>query len=159
MTTEPARAAQYAGRAVRRWLPAMLGVLWTFPNTLAGLLLGLAGMTLGARPRWDRRDLALVFRHWPWGPGGAMTLGNVILLKGNDLDGRCATYEHRSGRCRHPLVRLGDHERAHVYQYWVLGPLFLPVYLACGGVHVRNPFERAADRYALTGRGWWPSRG
>jgi len=53
-------------------------------------------------------------------------------------------------------VRLGDHERAHVFQYMVLGPLFLPVYLACGGVSVRNPFERAADRYALQGRGWWP---
>jgi hypothetical protein len=38
----------------------------------------------------------------------------------------------------------------------VLGPLFLPVYLLCGGVNVRNPFERAADRYALTGKGWWP---
>ena len=34
--------------------------------------------------------------------------------------------------------------------------LFLPLYLACGGISVRNRFERAADRYAQTGRGWWP---
>ena len=80
----------------------------------------------------------------------------VILHTGPDLDGLCLTYEHRAGRCEHPRVRLGDHERAHVYQYMVLGPLFLPVYLACGGVSVRNPFERAADRYAMQGRGWWP---
>ena len=51
---------------------------------------------------------------------------------------------------------LADHERAHVYQYMALGPLFLPLYLACGGISVRNRFERAADRYAMTGHGWWP---
>jgi len=28
----------------------------------------------------------------------------------------------------------------------------------CGGVSARNRFERAADRYAQTGRGWWPFR-
>ena len=66
------------------------------------------------------------------------------------------TYAHRAGQCREPAVRLGDHERAHVYQYMALGPLFLPLYLLCGGISVRNRFERAADRYALTGRGWWP---
>ena len=38
----------------------------------------------------------------------------------------------------------------------VLGPLYLPVYLLCGGVSARNPFERAADHYARFGHGWWP---
>lgn len=135
-----------------------LGAIWTLPNTLLGLLAGLAGCIAGARPRWHRRELALVFERWPWGPGGAMTLGNVILLNGDSLDIACATYAHRAGHCVHPAVRLGDHERAHVYQYLLLGPLFLPVYLACGGISVRNPFERAADDYALHGRGWWPGR-
>lgn len=134
----------------------VLGAIWTSPNTLIGLLAGMAGMAAGARGRWSGRERALVFRHWPWGPGGAITLGMVILHTGPDLDGLCLTYEHRAGRCEHPRVRLGDHERAHVYQYMVLGPLFLPVYLACGGVSVRNPFERAADRYAMQGCGWWP---
>ncbi|WP_433851466.1 hypothetical protein [Stenotrophomonas nitritireducens] len=137
-------------------LACMVGALWTSPNTLVGLVAGLAGMAAGARPRWNRRDCALVFHRWPWGPGGAITLGMVILHTGDTLDARCSTYEHRAGRCRHPQVRLGDHERAHVFQYMVLGPLFLPVYLLCGGVSVRNPLERAADRYALLGRGWWP---
>ena len=134
----------------------LLGMLWTWPNTLAGLVAGAAGMLFGARPRLSRRDFALVFHHWPWGPGGAITLGNTILHTGSTLDSDCVTYEHRAGRCEHPPIKLGDHERAHVYQYMVLGPLFLPVYLLCGGVSVRNPFERAADRYALTGKGWWP---
>ncbi|KGK58282.1 hypothetical protein NC00_08200 [Xanthomonas cannabis pv. phaseoli] len=134
----------------------LLGALWTLPNTALGVLLGLIGSCGGARPRWSPQEHAIVFHAWPWGPGGAMTLGNVILLKGASLDLQCSTYAHAAGRCEDPPVRLGDHERAHVYQYMVLGPLFLPVYLLCGGIHVRNPLERAADAYALHGRGWWP---
>lgn len=134
----------------------VLGALWTSPNTLLGLAAGLLAMPFGARVRISRRELALVFDRIPWGQRGALTLGNAILVSADDLDVACATYEHAAGRCQHPPVRLGDHERAHVLQYLVLGPLFLPVYLACGGVGVRNPFERAADRYALHGRGWWP---
>jgi len=53
-------------------------------------------------------------------------------------------------------VRIGDHERAHVYQYLALGPFFLPLYFMCGGISARNRFEQAADRYAQTGKGWWP---
>ncbi len=148
-------AAPSVGLAIAR----VLGALWASPNTLVGVAAGLLGMAFGARARWSRRELALVFHHWPWGPGGAITFGNSILHTGDSLETACATYEHRAGRCRHPPIRLGDHERAHVYQYMVLGPLFLPAYLLCGGVSVRNPFERAADRYALTGKGWWPGGG
>ncbi|WP_184410896.1 hypothetical protein [Xanthomonas translucens] len=135
-----------------------LGALWTSPNTLLGLAAGCAGMPFGARARISRRELALVFDRFPWGPRGALTLGNVILVSADHLDVACATYEHAAGRCRHPSVRLGDHERAHVLQYLLLGPLFLPLYFACGGVSVRNPLERAADCYALHGHGWWPWR-
>ena len=138
------------------WLARGLGALWTMPNSLIGLIAGATGLAFGAKAHWSHRDWALVFHHWPWGPGGAITFGNTILHTGGSLDADCITYEHRAGRCEHPPIRLGDHERAHVYQYMALGPLFLPVYLLCGGVSVRNPFERAADRYALTGRGWWP---
>ena len=126
------------------------------PNTALGLVAGVAGMLAGARPRWSERDLALVFVRYPWGPGGAMTLGNIILQTGENLDVACTTYAHRAGLCVDPSIRIGDHERAHVYQYMALGPLFLPIYFACGGVSVRNRFERAADRYAMTGKGWWP---
>lgn len=140
------------------WLIAAqaLGVAWALPNSLIGLVAGVAGVVFGAKAHWSGRDFALVFHHWPWGPGGAITFGNTILHTGDTLEAECITYEHRAGRRQHPPIRLGDHERAHVYQYMVLGPLFLPVYLLCGGVSVRNPFERAADRYALTGKGWWP---
>lgn len=133
-----------------------LGILWTLPNSLVGLIGGSVGLLFGASVEFSRRDFALVFHRWPWGPGGAITFGNTILHTGDTLDSECLTYEHRAGRCDHPRIKIGDHERAHVYQYMVLGPLFLPVYLACGGVSVRNPFERAADRYAMTGSGWWP---
>lgn len=142
--------------AWQRQLALVLGVAWASPWSLVGVLAGCAGLLAGASARISRRERALVFHRWPWGPGGAMTLGNVILATGADLDGHCTTYEHRAGACSHPPVRLGDHERAHVYQYMLLGPLFVPVYFLCGGISVRNPLERAADHYALHGNGWWP---
>ncbi|SEK91149.1 hypothetical protein SAMN05428989_1055 [Pseudoxanthomonas sp. GM95] len=134
------------------------GIVWTLPNSAIGVLLGLAGMLRGAQVHLSRREYALVFSCWPWGPGGAITFGNTIVQTGASLDVSCHTYAHTAGRCIEPPVRLGDHERAHVFQYMVLGPLFLPAYLLCGGISVRNRFERAADRYALTGRAWWPTR-
>ena len=134
----------------------LLGLLWASPNSVLGLLAGVAGCLFGAHVHFNGREFALVFHRWPWGPGGAITFGNVILHTGDTLDSPCVTYEHRAGHREDPPIVLGDHERAHVFQYMVLGPLFLPLYLLCGGVSVRNRFERAADRYALTGKGWWP---
>lgn len=135
----------------------LAGACWTLPNSLLGLLAGLAGMAWGARPQWRPRERALAFRRMPWpGPGGALTLGNVILHTGETLDVPCLTYAHRAGRAVEPCISLADHERAHVYQYMLLGPLFLPLYALCGGISERNRFERAADRYARDGRGWWP---
>ena len=133
-----------------------LGALWTLPNTLVGLMLGAVGLAFGSHAHWRSRELALVFHRWPWGPGGAITFGNVILHTGDDLDSPCVTYAHRAGHGDEAPIVLADHERAHVYQYLALGPLFLPLYLLSGGISVRNRFERAADRYASTGRGWWP---
>ena len=133
-----------------------LGVLWTLPNTVLGLVAGATGIAFGARPRWRGSEFALVFQRFPWGPGGALTLGNVILHTGEQLDMPCVTYAHRAGHGVEPPISLAAHERAHVLQYMALGPLFLPLYLACGGIGVRNRFERAADRYARSGRGWWP---
>ena len=138
-------------------LAIFLGICWTSPNSLLGLLAGLACLPWGARPQWRRRDCALLFRQMPWrGMGGALTLGNVILCTGAELDTPCATYAHRAGFGDEPIISLADHERAHVYQYMALGPLFLPLYALHGGVSARNRFERAADRYALCGTGWWP---
>ena len=142
----------------RRWPTGVLafGMLWTSPNTLFGLLLAGVGVLFGARMRWQKREMAWVVRSWPWGKGGALTLGSVILHTGARLDTPCFTYAHRAGQCVEPVVSLADHERAHVYQYLLLGPLFLPLYLLSGGISARNRFERAADRYAREGSGWWP---
>ncbi len=145
-------------RSALHGLPIVAGMLWTLPNTLLGLLAGACGLPFGARVQWRRRDRALAFHAWPWGPGGALTLGNVILHTGPALEVACHTYAHRAGHLSEPTIRLDDHERAHVYQYMALGPLFLPLYVLCGGISARNRFERAADRYALHGRGWWPWR-
>lgn len=131
-----------------------LGAMWASPVSLAGLLAGLVGMPFGARARVS--EGCLVFHHYPWGPGGALTLGNVILHTGRSLDERTLSYACVASGRRDQPMRLGDHERAHMYQYLVLGLLFLPLYFACGGISHRNRFEQAADRYALTGAGWWP---
>lgn len=140
-----------------RGLLLTLGGLWALPVSLLGLLAGLVALAFGARPRWRPQDLALVFQAFPWGPGGAITLGNVILHTGADLACPCRTYACRAGLVDEPTIVLADHERAHVYQYMVLGLLFLPLYLLSGNaISERNRFEQAADRYALTGRGWWP---
>jgi len=149
-------SAASGGSTLLRRLAVALGVLWTLPNTALGLLAGLVGIAFGAHAHWSRRDRAIVFHRWPWGPGGALTLGNTILHTGDSLDSTCVTYAHRAGHGDEPEIMLADHERAHVYQYMVLGPLFLPLYLLCGGISVRNRFERAADRYARSGRDWWP---
>lgn len=137
-----------------RRLFVVLGHLWAAPNTLLGLVAGLLAVPFGARPY--RCHGALAFRRMPRF-FGALTLGGVILHAGPSLNIVVPTYTARRRRAaRAGRVRLGDHERAHVLQYLVLGPLFLPVYFICGGISARNPFERAADLYALTGKGWWP---
>jgi hypothetical protein len=130
-----------------------IGGAWASPMTLIGLVVGVAALPLGARARIS--DAAVVFPQVPFGPGGALTLGNVILHTGRSMDEQAPTYACRGG-VGTDCVRLGDHERAHVYQYMVLGPLFLPIYFLCGGISARNRFEQAADRYAMTGRNWWP---
>lgn len=140
-------------RGRRMWL--LIGMLWTSPNTLLGLIVALFGRVCGARVRWQRHELAWVVSRWPWG-NGALTLGNVIVHSGPTLDVDCRTYADRAGLGVESCVRLAAHERAHVLQYMLLGPLFLPLYLLCGGISARNPLERAADRYAACGHGWWP---
>jgi hypothetical protein len=139
--------------AAWRIIAPLLGGVWTLPNTMLGLAAGLAGMLRGARIGLDAG--ALVFHRYPWGPGGAMVLGQVILHTGESLDCDCLTYVSRAAGGSE-RVNLAQHERAHVLQYLALGPLFLPLYLLHGGARAENRFERAADRFAASGRGWWP---
>ena len=135
-----------------------VGKIWTAPNTLAGLLLGLPTLLAGCRPAIAHN--AIVFHSFPIGRR-AFVLGNVIINPYPDLERCCATYESIARRkrdiaCAVELVNIGKHEEAHTLQYQVLGPLFLPVYALTMLLPSPTPFERAADTYAKSGRGWWP---
>jgi len=115
-----------------------LAVIWTIPNTMLGVLIGLLGLVSGGRCRF--REGCFEF----WGGGTtwflkrfpinavAMTLGHTVL-------GVSDEYLHSAG----------DHERVHVRQYERWGPFFLPAYILCSGwiwwaggnAYRDNPFE------------------
>ena len=112
-----------------------LGFVWAMPNTLLGLVLG--ALTFQT-PRIHGG--AIVFDRGPRGVTWmlramnrtAMTLGFVI-VSAAPVEGRL-------------LV----HERHHVRQSMLWGPLFVPVYLALAIPfgYRRHPMERAARRAA-----------
>ena len=144
--------ADIGSATARRWVLRVLqalGVAWALPYTALGLVAGAASLAAGAHAHLSARGFAVVFHKVPWGPGGALTLGNVILHSGDSLESPCATYAHRAGHRVEPSIVIGDHERAHVYQYMVLGPLFLLGLVLC--------FEPIVFRQgaAETGGGYW----
>lgn len=98
-------------------MPFALGYLWSLPTTLLGLVLALGGL---CRP-YAFRGGAVWFRvttrwspwAWWWAKRfAAITFGGCVIVSG-ELDDA--------------VVR---HELRHFAQARVLGPLFLPVYLA-----------------------------
>lgn len=112
-------------------MPIWLGFVWTLPNTLLGLLVGLLTFQ---RPRlahglllFDRgpRGVTALLRR---GGRAAMTVGFVV-VSAEQVEGQ-----------------LLAHERHHVLQYCAWGPLFIPVYLllAMGYGYRRHPMELAA---------------
>ncbi len=113
----------------------MLGFVWTLPNTLIGLVLGLCTFQVPHVHRgvimFDRhaRGWSRLVRRSGY---SAQTIG-FVMIGAVPIDGL-----------------LFEHERAHVRQYCMWGPLFLPVYgllfLAYG--YRRHPFEVAAVRRA-----------
>jgi hypothetical protein len=123
------------GGAVFDVLVTLLGFVWTLPNTLLGLVLGLLtfqtprahdGLVL-----FDRRARGVTWL-MPRLGRSAMTVG-LVILAARPLEGR-----------------LLAHERHHVRQYLAWGPLFIPVYLllAIPFGYRRHPMERAAQRAA-----------
>lgn len=111
------RAEGWHHAAMRKvlWL---VGYLWAFPVTALGLLLAM----LFARLDSVDEEYVLHFVVQPGGPLAwyvrrfritAFTLGAVVTYAGADGPRQ---------------VRLARHERAHVIQTLVLGPLFLPLY-------------------------------
>jgi hypothetical protein len=106
---------------------------WALPGTLLGLLLG---ATTLSRPRVREGVLLFVGHrgftalHHRLG-FAAITLGHVMIA-GAPLD-----------------EKLWAHERVHVRQWEILGPLMLLAYpLASVAGYSRNPFEAAARRRA-----------
>jgi hypothetical protein len=113
----------------------VLGFVWTLPNTVLGLVLGLLTFQTprlcGGALVFDRAPRGLT-RAMRAANRAAMTVGFVI-VSGVRVEGR-----------------LLDHERHHIRQYMVWGPLFIPVYLllAVPYGYRRHPMERAARRAA-----------
>jgi hypothetical protein len=116
-------------------VPTWLGFVWTLPNTLIGLVLGVFtfqwprrahGLILFDRTTRGLTKLMTVFNR------SAMTVGFVV-VSARPVEGT-----------------LLAHERHHVRQYCALGPLFLPVYflLAIPFGYRRHPMERRARRAA-----------
>ena len=121
-----------SGRRLGTWLR----YLWTLPNTVFGILLGILTFQLPRRISggvlvFDRtpRGLTALMPHLH---RSAVTVGFVIIAA-----------EPVTGR-------LELHERQHVAQYAAWGPLFLPVYLGLAARfgYRRHPLELAARRAA-----------
>ncbi len=136
--------------AAGRFGADLAGKIWTSPNTLIGALVGLAGVPFGARLRFANN--AIQFLDFPLGQAGdGLTLGNVQIFPVGSNPSTDSGFFYGS-----PVpINLGLHEQGHALQYEVLGPAFLPTYFLSGGVSARNPFELAANRYALGG-GFFP---
>lgn len=147
-TTNP--RARHRFRAIAWRMLDMFGKVWTLPNTVIGLLIGLAALPLGARVTLG--DNAIRFERYPFGRG-ALALGNVVIYARGTSPADAVRGMYGDTR----LLNVGRHEAAHTLQYQVLGPLFLPIYFLCGGISARNPLERAANAYAAGGS-WWPTR-
>ena len=118
--------------------------IWTSPNTLIGLLLGLFGLLTQGRVQVREGCLEFFGGSVSWllsrlGSQGvaAMTLGHTIL-----------------GQDRETLDLVRSHEQIHVWQYEKWGVLFIPAYLLSSGClwlagkdcYRENPFERQAYR-------------
>ncbi len=116
-------------------MPTWLGFIWTLPNTMLGLVVGLLTFQ---PPRLS--DGALIFDRVPRGVTAlmpkanraAMTIGFVIVS------------------ARPVTGTLLAHERHHIRQYGAWGPLFIPVYLvlAIPYGYRRHPMELRAQRAA-----------
>ena len=125
-----------------------LGKLWTSPNTLLGLAVGLLGVPFGARFRRGANAVDVLDHPLlSWTRARAITFGNAVLYR------RGARPEHEA-RCYDGAgwQRLADHERAHTLQYELWGPFFLPVYLALALLPGIHRLERQADRWAERAR-------
>jgi hypothetical protein len=120
---------------------ALIGYLWTSPNTIValaiGLLLGGRFQRVNGIVEIDGERIAKVLASLPVS-ATAMTVGHAVF-----------------GRDQSMLDRTRKHERVHVEQFARWGPLFIPAYLGCSlWLYLRgrdgyreNPFE--IEAYAI----------
>lgn len=119
-------------------LLAALGGVWTLPNTVLGVVVGLLAFGWPEQVR-GRGILAVRAR------GGIAPLVRRARISATTF-GQVVVFWRPEGAGEPALL---DHEAVHVRQYLVLGPFFLPVYLAClpfTGFQERHPLERPAYR-------------
>lgn len=128
----------------------LLRVLWALPCSLVGALFGLLVVSIGGSARRIDHtiEVALSNDHADV-PAWALTLGYSAITFGHLV----------VGQSHEMLAVLRPHERVHVRQYEVLGPLFLIAYPASSLLawlqgncpYHGNFFERQAFR-GLAGR-------
>jgi hypothetical protein len=105
-----------------------IGRAWTLPNTMLGLLLGMTGAN--RFQVYDRTVEILL------GKGPVLWVCERLGISAFTL-GDCVLYAVP------PCHNLRVHEGRHVWQYWLLGPFFLPIYyilLTVRGYHA-HPLE------------------
>lgn len=121
-------------------LAGLLGKVWNLPNTVLGLVYGIAGhalalLMLRKDARIDIGNNAIQFHNSPL-MLTAMTLGNVIIY------GRARCPErHNCAFCDSPATHtVGREEFRHTQQGEILGPLYLPAHLIAGTISLlRTP--------------------
>jgi hypothetical protein len=134
----------------------VLGKIWAFPYTVVGVAYGglghLYGLVRRTNPKICLGNNAIQFLDNPFvNSDAAFTLGNTILYGRNSPPWKEGAYGDQ-------MVNVGTHEKAHTYQYQVLGPIFGIAYMLAGGFcgPSRNAFERAAQGYGAGRASWWP---
>lgn len=100
----------------------LLGKIWSLPNTLLGVFIGLSGHVLSwcgnrlgiyaHQAKISVGNNAIQFHNNALMAFGALTIGNVICYGCH-----CAEHSH------------GEHERQHTIQAQVLGPFYLPLHV------------------------------
>ena len=97
------------------WLELLVDMTWSLPNTVWGFVLGnLIFWFAGSPSRADSADAGwVVFK-----PYSSTGFGHSVLQTHGTLN----------------LGGAGQHEKMHLLQARIFGPLFLPLYLACYAV-------------------------
>ena len=132
-------------------LLSALGKIWTNQNTALGLAAAgvsyIAGKFQGTNPSFQVGNNAIQLLNSPLNVNNrAYTLGNVQVYGISDGPGTGQTSYTGA------FVNNGRHEEGHTVQAQILGPAYLPAWLAgriLGGDNAQNPLEAGADKYGL----------